>query len=175
MDLNIEVIRHDALTEAELKDIIELCTLAFEGPMESFIVQHTGGAHVLAKQDGMLVGHASWVPRQLQPEGLPLLQTAYVEDVGIHPTVQGMGVGTAVMRRMAEEIKGFEVGGLATGKFGFYARLGWEIWRGKTATRTAQGLLFNEDEGLMILRLARTPSLDLDAMITVEWRPSEVW
>src|SRR5262249_17195922 len=132
--------------------------------------------HVLAKHKGTLVGHASWVPRQLQPEGLPMLQTAYVEDVATHPAFQHAGIGTSVMVRMVETIKDFELGGLATGHFGFYGRLGWELWRGKTAIRTGQGLLFTPDEdGLMILRLARTPPLNLDALITAEWRPGQVW
>lgn len=173
--LRLIVVPHEVLTEAEIDAIIELCSAAFEGPMDEFIHQHTGGAHVLAKFDGVLVGHASWVLRELQPAGLPLLQTAYVEDVATHPAYQGRGVGTAVMRQMAELIKDFELGGLATGKFGFYARLGWEMWRGKTAIRTEQGLLETPDEGVMILRLARTPPLDLDALITAEWRPGEAW
>ncbi len=175
MALTIEVIRHDALTPEQIAAIIALTSIAFEGDMTEFVEAHMGGTHIIGSLDGVMVSHASWVPRQLQPEGLPLLQTAYVEDVGTLPEYAGRGFGTAVMRRMADEIKDFELGGLATGRFSFYARLGWEVWRGKTAVRTEQGLLDMLDEGLMILRLARTPPLNLDGLITCEWRPGEIW
>jgi aminoglycoside 2'-N-acetyltransferase I len=145
--------------------------------MEAFVTQHSGGVHVLAWLNGSLVGHASWVLRQLQSAGLPLLQNAYVEAVCAHPDYQRIGIGTTVMRQMAQEIKDFELAALATGSVGFYTRLGWELWRGKTAIRIDEGLLdipFDTPiEGVMILRLAHTPSLDLDSLITTERHPGE--
>lgn len=175
MPLSLEVVRHDALNETLRNDIIVLCNAAFDEPMEEFIRLHTGGAHVLGWLDDALVSHASWVPRWLQPAGLPVLRTAYIEDVGTHPDYQGRGFGTAVMRRMAEEIRDFELAALSTGYVNFYGRSGWEAWRGPGAIRTRHGLVHTPDHDLMILRLPRTPPLDLDALITAEWRDGELW
>jgi aminoglycoside 2'-N-acetyltransferase I len=37
------------------------------------------------------------------------------------------------------------------------------------------GVLGTPDEQVMVLRLPRTPLLDLDAALTAEWRPGELW
>jgi aminoglycoside 2'-N-acetyltransferase I len=175
MSVHLEVVRHDALSESELAAIVQLCTQAFGEPFDEIIRLHTGGAHVLGTLDGVLVSHASWVPRLLQPDGLPMLQTAYVEEVATHPAYQKRGFGSAVMRRLAEEIQGFELGALATGYIGFYERLGWEVWRGKTAIRTPKGIIETPNETVMILRLPSTPALDTSGLITAEWREGELW
>jgi aminoglycoside 2'-N-acetyltransferase I len=68
------------------------------------------------------------------------------------------------------------LGGLSPSDAKFYARLGWESWRGPTAIRTpAGGLLDTTGEDVMILRLPGTPALHLDARLTAEWRPGELW
>jgi aminoglycoside 2'-N-acetyltransferase I len=175
MSFNLEVVRHDALSESEQAAIVQLCTQAFGEPFEEIIRLHTGGAHVLGTLDGVLVSHASWVPRLLQPDGLPMLQTAYVEEVATHPAFQRRGFGSMTMRRLAEEIRDFELGALATGHIKFYERLGWEVWRGKVGIRTQKGVIETPNETVMILRLPCTPALDLDGLITAEWREGELW
>ena len=58
----------------------------------------------------------------------------------------------------------------------FYRRLGWEPWIGPLAIRSEQGLdPTPDDECVLILRLPRTPDLDLTALLTAEWRPGEPW
>ena len=130
---------------------------------------------MLAQEGRELVGHASWVTRPLQPEGLPPLPTAYVEAVATLPWRQGGGVGSAVMRRVAEEIVGYELGALSPARPGFYERLGWERWRGPTAIRLGDGLIPTPGEEVMVLRLPLTPPLDVEAPITADWRPGELW
>ena len=48
------------------------------------------------RRDGVVVAHASVVPRALDVDGLPF-RTGYVEAVATAPEVQGRGLGTAVM------------------------------------------------------------------------------
>ncbi len=57
----------------------------------------------------------------------------------------------------------------------YYERLGWELWCGPLAIRTERGLVATPGEEVMILRLSKTPALDLDHRLTAEWRQGEVW
>ena len=155
--------------------IIDLCAVAFDEPFDQLFALLPGSTHLLAYADEQLVSHACWVTRWLQPEGLPPLRTAYVEAVATHPDWQRHGLGTLVMRRLAEEITAYDLGGLSPAVTPFYARLGWEDWRGPTAIRTADGLLPTPEEEIMILRTPQTPPLDLDAPISAEWREGELW
>jgi len=119
--------------------------------------------------------HACWVERGLQPIGLPLLHTAYIEAVATLPEWQRQGYGKLAMARVAGEIVGYDLGALSPAAAAFYERLGWEHWRGPTAIRTDTGLLPTPEEEIMILRLPQTPPLDLDAPISAEWRAGELW
>lgn len=131
--------------------------------------------HVLVRFNGTLVSHACWVTRWLQPEGSPPLRTAYVEAVATEPAFQRRGFGTAAMRRVAKEIRAYPLGGLSTGSPGFYARLGWEPWRGPSAIRTPSGLFDTTGERIMILRTPLTPPLDVTTLLTAEWREGKLW
>lgn len=171
----IELLTADRLTPEQRRAIIALCEAAFEEDFSALFELLPESAHVLVWVDRVLVAHACWVERWLQPEGLPLLRTAYVEAVAVAPESQRRGWGTLAMRRIGEAIAGYDLGGLATGSPGFYASLGWEQWRGPTAIRMADGLLPTPGEHPMILRTVLTPSLDLDALLTAEWRMGELW
>jgi aminoglycoside 2'-N-acetyltransferase I len=134
-----------------------------------------GGVHVLAYRAQELVSHAVVTPRWLQPEGLPLLRTAYVDAVATMPAYQGQGIGSMVMRHLASLLSDFEIACLETDRVSFYARLGWEEWRGPLAGRRATELLPTPDQkGIMILRLARTPALDVDGSLTIEYA-GRIW
>ena len=135
----------------------------------------SGGIHVLAYREQELVSHAVVTTRWLQPEGLPLLRTAYVDAVATLPVYQGQGVGSAVMRHLASVISEYEIACLETDRVSFYAQLGWEAWRGPLAGRRATELLPTPDQkGIMILRLARTPPLDLDSLLVIEY-DGRIW
>jgi len=137
----------------------------------------TGGTHILAEVDGRIASHASVVVRTLET-GAHALLTGYVEAVATWPELQGRGYASDVMGAVASVIDRGELGALDTGIRSFYERLGWERWRGPTAVRTERGVIRTpEEDGLVMIR--RTPStpsgLDLDAPITCDWRPGDVW
>jgi aminoglycoside 2'-N-acetyltransferase I len=70
----------DAHALAEVRDFLEE---AFAGELSGEDWDHTiGGVHVLAREDGALVGHASVVQRRLVVEGVGL-RTGYVEAVAV--------------------------------------------------------------------------------------------
>ena len=136
-----------------------------------------GGLHVVLELDGRIVSHASVVERELQVAGRPL-RTGYVEAVATAPGFQGRGYGTRVMQVIGRAIDtGYELGALGTGEIRFYERLGWRVWHGPTSVRTAAGerRTPDEDGGIMVLLTRTTPPIDLDAPISCEWRPGDVW
>jgi aminoglycoside 2'-N-acetyltransferase I len=134
------------------------------------------GLHVVADLGLDLVGHAVVTTRWLQPLELPLLRTAYVDAVSTSPAHQNRGIGSAVMSQLASTLDDYDVACLETDRVSFYARLGWEEWRGPLAGRTDEGLIPTPDQkGVMILRLPRTPELDLDTLLTIEVQPVRIW
>ncbi len=136
-----------------------------------------GGVHFLAVAGGSIVCHASVVERELHVAGRALL-TGYVEAVATEPRLQGRGHGTAVIREVNEHLRdAYQLGALGTGSHGFYERLGWETWRGPSSVRAADGdrRTPGEDGYIMVLRVPSTPALDLNAPISCEWRPGDVW
>jgi aminoglycoside 2'-N-acetyltransferase I len=137
----------------------------------------SGGRHFLAYRYDELVSHAVVTTRWLQPAGQPRLKTAYVDAVATHPAHEGLGYGSAVMRRLASDIDDdYLIGCLETDRETFYERLGWEVWRGPLAGRKADGLVPTPDQtGVMVLRLSKTPPLDLDAALTIECQETRIW
>ncbi|MGZ4110051.1 MAG: GNAT family N-acetyltransferase [Actinomycetota bacterium] len=138
----------------------------------------TGGLHFVVELDGRLASHAAVVERELRT-GRHRLRTGYVEAVATWPGLQRRGFATRAMRAANEHIAAtYPLGGLDTDSPAFYERLGWELWRGPTSVRTAEGerRTPEEDGYVMILRTPGTPAdLDLDAPISCEWRRGDVW
>lgn len=136
-----------------------------------------GGMHFVLERDGRILAHASVVERELHA-GVTALRTGYVEAVATDPSVQGEGLGSRVMRDVADYIRDrFELGALGTGAVHFYERLGWIRWLGPTFVRTAGGLVRTPDEDgyILILLTPSSPPLDLAAPLSCEWRPGDVW
>jgi aminoglycoside 2'-N-acetyltransferase I len=173
--LHIEVAGSESLSPATFAAVLALCNEAYEEELSALFATFVHPVHVLAYLGDDLVSHAMWVTRWLQAGTHPLMRTAYVEMVATAPAHQGRGFGTAVMQRLAAEIQNFELGGLATGSPGFYARLGWEPWRGPLSIRTDTGILPTPDDSMMILRLPNTQPLDPSAPLSAEWRAGELW
>jgi aminoglycoside 2'-N-acetyltransferase I len=177
-------LRTEDLDQFTRAAIIKVCIAAHqeEDFKNLFTYIPSGGRHFLAYQEDELVSHAVVTTRWLQPEGHPILRTAYVDAVATLPIYQGQGYGSAVMRQLAKEIDeqvisdDYAIACLETDKPGFYTRLGWEQWRGPLAGRSAEGLVPTpEQTGIMVLRLARTPPLDLDRGLTIECQSGRIW
>jgi len=163
--------RTEDLNPATREAIIGVCVAATQEAdfYNLFSYFPAGGRHFMAYDDALLVSHAVVTTRWVQPEGLPILKTAYVDAVATLPAYQGQGFGSAVMQHLAEQIGDYEIACLQTERQSFYTRLGWEEWRGPLAGRGAEGLVPTPDQrGVMILRLAHTPPLTLDGLLTVE-------
>ena len=179
-DLSVVVLPTAALTAATREAIVALCTRAFAHDsthdfttLFDFVID---SMHVLAREHDLLVGHACWAIRWLQPEGLPPLRTAYVDAVATEPACQGRGIGTAVMQRFAQEAAGCQLNALSSEQaVGFYERLGWERWRGPTAVRTPQGLQPTPDDIVLIRRTPTTPALDLTTRLIADDRGGPPW
>ena len=180
-DTKLRRIRTADLTEPEVHAIREILWAAFIGEeaMTEEDWQHSaGGVHILLEQSGRTVAHASVVERDIRVARRPY-RTGYVEAVAVEPSWQRRGLGTRLMAEVADVVReGFELGALGTGTPEFYERLGWRRWRGPTFVRTSAGDIrtAEDDGGILVLETPTTPlPLDLDAPITCDWRPGDVW
>lgn len=181
-DLHVRRVATPELRAAEIMEVRALLDAAFGDDPEERFTEHDwqhalGGIHFLVGEAGRIVGHASVVERDIRVAGRPV-RTGYVEAVATAVDRQRAGIGTAVMRAVAEHLDAYELGALGTAEHAFYERLGWTTWRGPSSVRTADGELPTPDEDghIMVLRTPRTaPDLDLDAPISCEWRPGDAW
>ncbi len=168
----------EALSDAERADIIAVCIDAHNEPqfIQLFAWVPTGGLHIVAHREGRVLGHAMVTARRLQPAGLSELNTAYVDAVSVSPQHQGHGIGSTVMRALAQAITSYDIACLETDRPGFYERLGWQIWRGPKAGRGPDSLIMTPaEQTVMILKLDRTPALDLDVLLTIECQSGRIW
>jgi aminoglycoside 2'-N-acetyltransferase I len=181
MTTSIEVksFKTEELSVALRNAIVDVCVMAHqeEDFRNLFSYVSSGGRHFLAFLSEQLVSHAMVTTRWLQPEGHPLLKTAYIDAVATLPNAQGHGHGSALMRYLANAIDNeYSIGCLETEQVEFYERLGWQVWRGPLAGRSEQGLIPTPaQKGIMILRLPQTPDLDLDSTLTIECQDERIW
>jgi aminoglycoside 2'-N-acetyltransferase I len=182
-DMNESIMIRSARTE-DLKEemrsaIVAVCVAAHheEDFRNLFNYVPSGGWHFLGYDSDELVSHAMVTTRWLQPEGHPPLKTAYIDAVATSPSHQGRGYGSAVMRVLADEIdREYAIACLETDRETFYARLGWQTWRGALAGRSDHGLIPTPNQhGIMILRLSQTPVLDLDSALSIESQAGRIW
>lgn len=161
-----------------LAQVRRLLLAAFAGDFSVEDWAHTlGGTHVVVTDDGVVVAHAAVVPRVLEVGGRPW-RTGYVEGVGTFPARQHEGLATLAMREVADLLgRQYSLGALSTGRPDWYARLGWERWRGPTFVRRGERLARTEDEdaGIMVLRLGPSAHLDLTATLSCEQRSGDDW
>ena len=183
-DVRLRRLPTDQLTDREVLSVRALLVAAFhdpDEPEEAFSeddwLHALGGVHIVAEIDGTIVAHASVVERDLRVGGRPL-RTGYVEAVATAPDAQGHGHGTMVMEEIGAIIHDrYELGALGTGAHHFYERLGWRVWPGPTAVRTAEGeeRTPGVDGDVLVLRTPTTPPLDEEATLSCDWRPGDVW
>lgn len=176
MSFSLEVVPSAALPPAARAEVVALCSAAYEEDFAVPLALVGPGVHVLGRAAGELVAHAMWVDRTLAPAGLPPLRTAYVEAVATAAAHRRRGYATAVLRGLAAAIRGYDLGALSPSDRGFYARLGWEPWRGPLSVRAGGRDEPTPGEEVMVLRLPGTPAgLDPSGPLAVDWRPGEVW
>jgi aminoglycoside 2'-N-acetyltransferase I len=173
--LEIQRISSDDLTPHLIDTIRALCDLAYGEDTAAYLAALGPGEHLLGWDNGELTAHLMWVTRWLQPGDRALLRTAYVELVATAPTRQREGFATALLRHFPPQVADFDLAALSPATETLYTRLGWRFWRGPLAVRTGHGLEPTPGEQVMILPLPRTPVLNLDLPLSVEWRPGEVW
>lgn len=174
-ELEIKLIEDQALTAAERQEILELCNRAFQeelGPAFEIFVEPT---YVIGRLGDRIVSHALWITRWLEVgDGLGL-RTAYVEMVATEAQFQGRGYASAIMKELVGAITDFDLAALCPATPELYLKLGWVFWRGPLYIRQSEGLLATPEEEVMILRLPKTPPLDLKAPLSAEWREGELW
>ena len=169
------VVKRNEIGRDLWRRVVALCDRAFDEDMAAIFADFVDSIHVLVEFEGVLAGHACWVTRWLSAGDRPPLRTAYIEAVATEPDLQRRGIGGALMERVGSEIQTYDLGGLCPNCPDFYARFGWETWCGPLAIRTDDGPLETPDEQVMVLRTPLTPEIDLNARLTAEWRPGEVW
>jgi aminoglycoside 2'-N-acetyltransferase I len=174
-ELKIEIIHSDRIAAEKLAAIHALCNRAYEEDLTPIFKTFRDSTHVIGYLGHSIVSHVIWVTRWLQPGNGPLLRTAYIEMVATEPHFQRNGFTSAVMKHIEDRITDYDLGCLCPAEPELYAKLGWVFWHGPLFIRVPEGLVPTPDERVMILRLPKTPTLDLDLPLSAEWREGEVW
>jgi hypothetical protein len=95
--------------------------------------------------------------------------------VATAPKVQRKGFASALLAHFASSVEDFELGALCPATEGLYLRLGWRFWRGPLVARKADTIVPTPADRVMVLLLPKTPRLEIDSILSVEWRRGEVW
>lgn len=177
--MKVRSVHSAVLSPAELDVLRTLFAAAWpDSDFDETDWQHAqGGIHVLVEDGGEIRSHAAVVHRDIEAAG-HLLDTGYVEAVATWPDHERHGYASAAMRAAGDVIRRrYELGALATGRPGFYERLGWRRWRGATFVRREDDLVRTPDDdgAILVLETPRTPPLDFDAEIVCDWREGDVW
>lgn len=175
-NFEIKVVHSQLLSETLRKEIVALCNRAYGEDLETLLETFAGATHVLGYHHDLLISHALWVTRYLQAGANPVMRTAYVEAVATEADFRQRGFASSIMKHLVGEIQDYELAALSPFSVEYYARLGWERWRGPLFIRTKESLVpSTEAEEVMIFRLPKTPPLDLNASLSAEWREGELW
>ncbi|MEU3496926.1 GNAT family N-acetyltransferase [Kitasatospora cineracea] len=136
-----------------------------------------GGMHVLAREDGELVGHAAVVQRRLM-NGDRILRTGYLEGVVVRQDRQRRGIGGQLMDEAERIVRaGHEIGALGASEAGvpFYLARGWRPWPGPTWALGPHGRQRTAEEDGGIYLLGGEGELDLGADLVCDWREGDPW
>lgn len=175
MSITIEHRHSSALDPATAEAVRSLCDAAYDTTTVPYFAVLGPGDHLLGRRNGILVSHLMWVTRWLQVGDRPPLRTAYVEMVATAPGEHRRGYASALLERFPPLVPDYDVAALCPATDGLYARLGWRFWRGPLFARKDGSVIPTPDERVMLLPLPRTPPLDLDVPLSIEWRPGEIW
>jgi len=173
--LQLKVVNSESLSDVDRNTIISLCNWAYEEDLESLFNIFRTAVHVLGYYAQSLVSHAMWVNRRLQIGTNPVMPTAYIEIVATEKAYRCRGLATAIMKRVADEIQDFDLATPSPFSVAYYERLDWQLWHGPLFIRTDSGVIPTPREEVMILRLPRTPNLNINDPLSAEWREGELW
>jgi aminoglycoside 2'-N-acetyltransferase I len=177
--MDVTVLESDQVDAATRTALRRLWDRAFGDRFDDHDAAHAfGGVHVLVRDGGQVIGHASAVPRPIRFGDGPWRTVAYVEAVAADPARQGEGVGRLAMVRLHEEIASrWKVALLSTGRAtGFYELLGWKRWLGLSYTRTETGVVPDDEHGgLMVLTTDPATGVDRTLPVTCQDRPGDAW
>jgi aminoglycoside 2'-N-acetyltransferase I len=163
------------LSPALASAIQSLCDDAYQTDTKPYFEALGAGDHLVGLIDGVVISHLMWVTRWLQPAGQSELRTAYVEMVATTPASQRHGYATTLLEDFMPRVQDYDIAALCPATVGIYQQLGWTFWRGPLSARKDSKLIATPEERVMILPTAKTPRLDLDAALSIEWRNGEVW
>ena len=175
MSFELVTISSKKITQTLTAEVIALCSDVFGMDYSFYMNLDLYRVHVLGYSDGLLVSHALWLERQLRIGDGPWLDAVYVEGVATHPDFRRQGYGSALMRRLQQEIAGYDLGALSPSHPEWYERLGWERWQGPLWIQKDEETQATPDECVLVYRTPATGALDLSASLTAPWRPFELW
>jgi predicted N-acetyltransferase YhbS len=177
-EYHLTVVPTAELAESAKREIVDLCTRAFEedfGDLFELVAFAVSPVHVQARIGGNLVGHAMWSERTIFLADGTTVAAAYLDAVAIDPAYQNRGLGSVVIKRLMAEVHGFALGCLSTNRPNFYARLGWELWTGPKAVSSENWIQPTPEETVMIHRTANSPAINPGSLLVVESRPGDSW
>jgi aminoglycoside 2'-N-acetyltransferase I len=163
------------MTPEELAAVRALMDTAF-GDFGDHDWDHAlGGQHALVVDDGEPIAHGALVMRRLLHLGRSL-RCGYVEAVATVPERRREGHATTVMAALETLAPAYDVLALSSSRAGeaLYEARGWHRWRGPTSVLTPAGVEPTPDDDGSVYVLGGT-GLDLDAELTADWRPGDVW
>ena len=135
-----------------------------------------GGLHALARQDGVLVGHAALVQRRLLHQGRTL-RAGYVEGLAVAESARRQGWATRLMAALEDVGRpAHDVLALASSNeaLPFYAARGWLRWQGPTSALTPDGVVRTPDDDDAV-HVLPSPLLDLTDPLACDWRAGDLW
>ncbi|MFI6940230.1 GNAT family N-acetyltransferase [Streptomyces sp. NPDC050418] len=182
IDLSIRVT--STLSDEEREELLGMLREAF-GPgrdgaphrYDETSWQHCqGGTHFLLRHEGRLASHAALVPRTVEQGGLQW-RCAYGESMATLPDLRHLGLGTCLLALASQEVKNaYDIGAFGASKYGYYGRMGWERWPGRTfhlkdgkrAESCANG-------GDVMYLLPDHSAIDPNGELTIDWREGDIW
>jgi aminoglycoside 2'-N-acetyltransferase I len=173
----LHIVNHAELSARLKGQILAVCSDAYEEDFGPHLQLLSEATHLVAMHAGEVVSHAAWVKRPLRyGTRRRELSCAYIEAVATSVRWQRRGLGSLVMRAIPPFLGDFDVAALSPSKLSFYARCGWENWRGPLFYLKEGERISTPEETVMIYRLPRTPTdLNLHEELETDWRPGEVW
>lgn len=168
--LTLTVKKNQELSDEELDNVITLCSNVFHENYRPYMKDFTGATHILGYYEDTLVSHVLWLNRWVRIENKPLLKTAFLDAVAVDEKYRKRRFGSSTMTRFAGEITDYDIAVLTTDSPGFYERIGWKAWMGSVDFQRTDGRITSlNNSTLMVLILTRTPALDPNTPLTVEW------